>query len=153
MSKTDDFLSLKAINPVTIHTGEDIRLVIDHHDAWRAEVPKGRHTLALYANIRLPRPGTRERMALARGGWRAWFQQHDVVEGNHRDETGYLGYVPVSSHAPGHLLISHSWPHSVRPEAPWEFMIRLEAIGANGRRMPMPLTLSTREIKVLGEKP
>lgn len=151
-ARLDDYLSLKATDEVTIHTGEDVKIMIDHHDAWRAEVPSGRHILAEYANIALPRPGSREREALARGGWRAWFQQYDRLEADHRDETGYLGYVPISSHAPGHLLISHAWPHTVDVD-PWEFMIRIEAVDATGHSIRLPLVMSTREVKVLGEKP
>ena len=145
---SSDYLSLKATDRVQISTNEDVKIAINHHDAWRAGVPRGSHILALYANIALPRPGTPDREALARGGWRAWFQQYDAHEADHRDETGYLGYIPISSHAPGHLLISHSWPHTVDTD-PWEFMIRIAAVDARGHAVRMGLTLSTREIKVI----
>lgn len=144
-----DYLSLKAIDKVTVYTNEDVKIAIDHHDHWRAQVPRGHHTLALYANIDLPPSGTAQRFDIARGGWRAWFQQWDAHEEDRRDETGYLGPIGIPTHGNAHLLISHQWDHTVDTD-PWEFLIRVYAYTEGGREVRIPLTLSTREVKVLG---
>lgn len=108
--------------------------------------PPGRYDLCLYANVDLPKPGTPERQALARGGWRAWFQQQDAHEADHRDETGYLGPVAIPLFGDVNLLISHQWPHTVDADD-WEFCIEVFAYGPSGVPRRVPLTLTTREIK------
>jgi hypothetical protein len=144
-----DLLSLKATDKVTFTTNTDVKIAIDHHDHWRAVVPTGKHILALYANIDLPPSASEPRLAIARGGWRAWFQQWDAHEEDRRDETGYLGPIAVPTHGNAHLLISHSWPHTVDTD-PWEFLIRVYAYDTRGREVSIPLTMTTREAKVQG---
>lgn len=144
----DGFLSLKDTRPRVIKANQEIHLDIRGDTKFRAETPQGRHLLALYANLELPAPGTEGRKALARGGWRAWFQQ---VSAPVVDTTGYLGPVPISEHGTAHLLIAHTWPHTVGRD-PWEFCIKLYAFDAAGKPADVALRLSTREIKIIADR-
>lgn len=144
----DGYLSLKTETPRLVHTNTEIHIDIKGMTRFRAETPKGRHTLALYANIALPQPGTEARRALTRGGWRAWFQQGPVGK---PDITGLLGPIPVAEFGHRHLLISHSWPHTVSA-LPWEFCISLWAYDAMGKPVDLPLRLLTREVKIIADK-
>jgi hypothetical protein len=129
-----------------IFTNEVVKLDIRGKRLFSA--PPGRYDLSLYANVDLPKPGTPERQALARGGWRAWFQQQDAHEADHRDETGYLGPVAIPEFGDRGLLISHTWPHTVDADD-WEFCIEIFAYGPSGVARRVPLTLKTREIKLV----
>lgn len=144
-----DLLSLKATDTMQIYTNTDVKIMIDHHDHWRAGVPRGHHTLAQYANIDLPPSGSEPRLAVARGGWRCWFQQWDAHEEDNRDETGYLGPIGIPTHGNAHLLISHQWDHTVDTD-PWEALFRVYAYDSRGHEVRIPLMLSTREFKVMG---
>ena len=140
-------LSLKETSPRTISTGATVKIDIDGQTLFKPPTT-GWADLALYANLDLPAPGTSARESLARGGWRAWFQQKDATESDGRDETGLLGPVPFPRFGTAPVLIAHSWPHTVDTDG-WEFCIRLYAYDALGKAVTTSVTLSTREIKIL----
>jgi hypothetical protein len=140
------WLSEKDTTPDTFYTNEVVKLDIRGKRLFSA--PPGKYDMLLYANVDLPKPGTPERQALARGGWRAWFQQQDAHEADHRDETGYLGPVAIPEFGDMNLLISHKWSHTVDADD-WEFCIEVFAYGPSGVRRRVPLKLTTREVKML----
>jgi hypothetical protein len=140
-------LSLKATSPVEFHTGETVRLAIGGRHSFDPGFT-GWALLAMYANLKVPRPGTPGRQALARGGWRAWFQQATRTEADGQDETGYLGPVPIPSHGDKRILVSHMWPHTVDTDD-WQFCLEVDAYGPSGVAMRVPLVLGTREVKIL----
>jgi hypothetical protein len=140
------WLSEKDTAADRIYTNEVVKLDIRGKRLFSA--PPGKYDMALYANVDLPKPGTPERQALARGGWRAWFQQEDAHEVDHRDETGYLGPVGIPLFGDLNLLISHQWGHTVDTDD-WEFCIEVFAYGPSGVPRRVPLTLTTREVKML----
>jgi hypothetical protein len=130
----------------TIYTGDDVKLDIDGVTAFAPPTGKVWRDLNLYANVALPSPGSAARESLARGGWRAWFQEHDKTEADGRDETGYLGPIAIPRFGKMKLLISHTWNHTVDADK-WEFMIKVYAYDATGKAVKVPLTLTTRQIK------
>lgn len=143
---TDDYLSLKATDVRKIRTNRDVPIVIAGRSQWEAEIPSGRHILALYANLDLPPAGSEARKAIARGGIRTWFVQ--VPE---QDVTGLDGPWPCAVWGDDHLLISRVWPHTV-DRSDWRFMIHVYAYDSTGRPVDLELELETREIKIIGDK-
>jgi hypothetical protein len=131
-----------------VSTGVIIKLDIDGATSFKPPTGTPWRDLALYANVDLPAPGTSAREALARGGWRAWFQQKDTAEADGRDETGYLGPIPFPRFGTAAALISHTWPHTVDTDA-WEFCVRFYAYDSGGKAVTVPLTIGTREVKIL----
>jgi hypothetical protein len=109
-------------NERTINTCLTVKLDIDGKKLFVPPVGTAWRMLALYVNVDLPKPGTVAREAVARGGWRAWFQQKDSGEPDGRDETGYIGPVAIPRYGDRNLLINNVWPHTVTT-APWEFCI------------------------------
>jgi hypothetical protein len=147
----DDYLSLKATDCTTIRTGQEHAIRIGNTDRWLAEIGVGRHTLALYANIQLPRAGTPEREAVCRGGVRTWYQQIDQPNGAPPDITGLNGPWAPPRFGNKRLLISHTWPHSVDRDR-WQFMLCVWAYDEQGKELTgIPLTLATREVKIIGD--
>lgn len=143
-----DFLSLKDTTPTILRTGAPKAITIRGSGAWRAGVARGRHMLALYANIALPEPGTAEREAVARGGVRTWYEQRRP--GVEPDITGLNGPWAVPRFTRQKLLISHCWPHTVDMDM-WAFMVQVWAFHEDGREWKgVPLVLGTREIKIIG---
>jgi hypothetical protein len=141
-------LSLKETTERTVNTGVIIKLDIDGVSSFKPPTGPAWRDLALYANIDLPTPGSSAREALARGGWRAWFQQKDSIEPDGRDETGLLGPVPFPRFGTAGGLIAHTWPHTVDSD-PWEFCVRLYAYDSGGKAVTVPVVLGTREVKIL----
>jgi hypothetical protein len=108
---------------------------------------KGLRTLTLYANVTLPPAGSSARRALARGGWRVWFEQV-----NPTDETGFLGYIPIPVYGDDSILIAHTWEHGATPGRGWRAKIHITAFDAAGRPRAVPLTVRTRGIKILDRR-
>jgi hypothetical protein len=142
----DDFISLKETGIHKVRTNTDIRIDIAGKTQWEAETPTGRHLLALYVNVDLPAPKTRERDALWYGGIRTWYAQ---VPGD--DITGLNGPVPCARFGNQHQLIAHTWPHTVDRDD-WVFCLRLYAFDENGNEMNFEVELETREVKIIGDK-
>jgi hypothetical protein len=147
----DDFLSLKATDIRRVRTNTDVKLPLAGRTNWEAEVPEGRHLLAMYVNIDLPAPGTPQRDALWYGGIRTWYQQIDTGESDDRDETGYNGPFPCARFGEQHMLVSHTWPHTVDRDN-WEFCFRLYAFDSHGREMDFDVELEVREVKIIGDR-
>lgn len=157
MSNSDGFLSLKETAPKKFKSNTTVKIDIKGKTQFKAETPGGRHTLALYANVDLPpakvvvngkKVPNPQRKALHNGGVRVWFQQVDKKEADGRDETGYDGPWPLPQFGDQRALISHVWPHTVDADA-WEFCVLVYAFDDNGNPVDVPLTLSTREIKII----
>lgn len=131
-------------------TNTTVKINIDGKTLFKPPAGGGQRILAMYANIWLPKQTTTEREAICRGGWRAWFQEVAPVseEPDRRDETGYLGPIAIPRFGNRSLLISHSWPHGVDTD-PWEFCVQVFAYTARGRRVSLPLTMGTRQIKFI----
>ena len=144
-------LSLKETTARKVNSGAVIKLDIDGVTLFKPPSGTVWRDLVLYANIDLPSPGTAAREALARGGWRAWFQQKDATEADGRDETGYLGPIPFPRFGTMATLISHTWPHTVDSD-PWEFCLRFYAYDAVGKSVTVPLTIGTRQVKILDRR-
>lgn len=140
--------SLKETTPRTVRTGTTVKIDIAGVSLFKPPTDDRWRTLALYANLGLPAPNSVAREALARGGWRVWFQQVTTDEPDKRDETGLLGPIPFARYGTQNLLISHSWPHTVDADA-WEFCLKAYAFDATGKAVDLPLTLGTREIKFI----
>ena len=134
--------------PRTIQTGTTVKIDVDGINSFKPPPGPAWRLLALYANVALPKPGTAEREALARGGWRAWFQQKDAKEADGRDETGYIGPIAIPRFGSMGLLISHSWPHTVDSD-PWEFCFKIYSYTPTGKALSQSLTLDTRQVKII----
>lgn len=152
VSATDDYISEKETAVRKFRTNTDVLIDCKGKTRWVAEVPTGRHTLAMYVNIDLPPGGSEERKAICRGGVRTWYQQQDLTDKtNQRDETGYNGPIPPALFGAQHHLVAHSWPHVVDKDY-WEFCFRVYAFDAAGKPVDIELELETREIKIVGDK-
>lgn len=132
----------------TIVTGTTVKLDVGGVNLFKPPTGAAWRLLSLYANVDLPAPGTAARENLARGGWRAWFQQKDAAEADGRDETGYKGPIAIPRFGDMALLISHSWPHTVDAD-PWEFCIKVYAYDSTGKAVSQSLKLGTRQVKIL----
>lgn len=135
-------------HPRTIQTGTTVKIDINGVSSFKPPAGNPWRLLALYANLDLPAPGSAAREALARGGWRAWFQQRDAGEADGRDETGYEGLHPVARFGAQNLLIRAVWPHTVDAD-PWEFCFQVFAYDAVGKAVTLPLVMDTRQVKIL----
>lgn len=142
----DDYISLKTTGVHKIRTNTDVHIDIDGHTNWEAEVPEGRHLLALYANLDLAPLSQAQRDALWYGGVRTWYNQ--IPED---DMTGGNGPVPCARFGSQHQLIAHVWPHTV-DRSNWEFCLRLYAFNQHGIAINFDVELETREIKLIGDK-
>ena len=148
---TDDFISLKETGVHRIRTGRVVKIDIAGHTNWEAEVPSGRHLLAMYANLDLGSLTQAQRDGLWYGGVRTWFQQIDATEADDRDETGYDGPWPCARFGSQHQLISRTWPHTVDRDN-WEFCLQLYAFDSHGNPMDFEVELETREVKLIGDR-
>lgn len=152
----NDYLSLKETTPRKIRTNQDIKIDIAGKTRWVAEIPSGRHNLALYVNLNLPpalvsgKPNPQRRY-LNNGGVRYWFQQEDLAEADKRDETGLVGPLSPPKFGDQYFLMSHDWAHVVDKDF-WEFCFRVYAFDDNGKEVDIELELRTREIKIIGDK-
>lgn len=155
-SASDGYLSLKDTTSRPFTTGQTVPIDIAGVDVFRPERPGGRHTLALYANLELPpalvdgKPNPQRRW-LHNGGVRAWFQQASTAESDGWDETGYDGPRPLPLFGDQKQLISHVWPHTADADG-WQFCVKVYAFDDDGKRVEVPLTLWTREIKIIDDK-
>jgi hypothetical protein len=151
MVAKDDFLSLKDLTPVKFRTNRDVKITIDGKSKFLPEAG-GRGTVAEYGNVKLPPAGSPERAALERGMVRTWFQQLPPGKST-PDITGLDNQRRVGLWGNRRLTFSAVWPHSKHTDAPWQFCFLVEAFDASGKPVDLELTLYTREIKILGEKP
>jgi hypothetical protein len=150
MSDTDGYMSLEEGDKRAIRTNTVVKLDINGKTQFKAE-QAGRQLMAMYFNIDVPPAGSEERKALNRGGVRSWFQEYSATEEDHRDETGYLGPIPIPVWGNQHSLWSRVWPHTVDTDF-WEFCIQVYAYDANGKEVDIPLTLQTRQVKMINDK-
>lgn len=149
VSTTDGYLSLKETAKRNITTNTVVKIDIAGKTQFKAEVP-GRNTLSMYLNLDVPASNTEARKALARGGVRMWFQEYDRAESDSRDETGYLGPIPIPTHGNQHALFSHTWEHTADADF-WEFCFQVYAFDADGKAVSIPLVLQTREVKIIND--
>lgn len=146
--KVDGFLSLKDTVEQTIMTNTDVKITISGKNGWVPEIKAGRNLLAIYANVKVAPLTPEQRKALHNGGARTWYGQKAPADVNGVDETGLNGPNPLPQFGNKPYLISHCWPHTVDAD-PWSFYIRLYAYDDNGVPVNFPVTLSTREIKII----
>jgi hypothetical protein len=135
-------------NSRAFSTGSTVKIDVNGVSSFKPPSGSAWRLLSMYANIDLPAPGTAARENLARGGWRAWFQQKDSREADGRDETGYKGPIAIPRFGDMALLISHSWPHTVDSD-PWEFCFKVYAYDSTGKAVSQSLKLSTRQVKII----
>jgi hypothetical protein len=143
---TDDFISIKQTGVHRVRSNTDIHIDIAGHTNWEAEVPEGRHLLALYANFDVAALSQEHRDALWYGGIRTWYNQTPED-----DVTGLNGPIPVARFGPQHACVAHTWPHTV-DRSNWEFCARLYAFDAHGRPVDFTVEMETREVKIIGDK-
>jgi hypothetical protein len=146
--KTDGFLSLKDEAEMVVTTNTDVKVSIRGKDGWVPEIKGGRNLLAIYANVKVSNLTAEQRKALHNGGARTWYGQKAAAEANGVDETGLNGPNPLPQFGNQRYLIAHCWPHTVDSD-PWSFYIRLYAFDDNGNEVNFPVTLGTREIKII----
>lgn len=150
MATPDGYLSLKWTPSRTVYTNTIVKIDIDGKTQFSAEIT-GRELMAMYFNLDVPAAGSEARKALNRGGVRSWFQQYSSVEPDKRDETGYLGPIPIPVWGNDNSLWSRVWPHTADTDF-WEFCFEVSAYSSTGKPVTVPLGLQTREIKIINDK-
>lgn len=146
----DGYLSLKTKTRRTIYTNRIIKVDIAGKTQFKPEIG-GRELMAMYFNLDIPSAGSEARKALNRGGVRSWFQEYSRIEADKRDETGYLGPIPIPIWGNDNSLWSRVWPHTADTDF-WEFCFEVSAYDANGKPVTIPLGLETREVKIINDK-
>lgn len=148
-------LSLKETAKREFRTNTVVKLDIDGKTQFRPPFT-GWADLSLYANVDVPpalvggKPNP-ARKHLSNGGVRAWFQEYSASEADRRDETGYSGPWSPPRFGDQHLLIAHEWQHTVDADF-WEFCIYVSAYDDAGKPVDIPLTLQTREVKIVSKR-
>lgn len=134
----------------TVYTNRIVKINIAGRTQFTPEL-RGPALLGMYFNLDVPAPGSEMRKALNRGGVRSWFQEYSTQEADRRDETGYLGPIPIPIWGNKNSLWARTWPHTVDAD-PWEFCFEVSAYSSTGKEVTIPLGLQTRQIKIINDK-